>query len=162
MFTIDSAAATLDTKEIVWLGKPCTLTAVPVATLMQLRANWPAPVAPRGVDDKGDYLSPAYQAQLMADSREMQILELAASIDLQVVIGWSVVEGSTVRTRNAAATALSEVLSLPTADMAAASEVWCKEAMKVLGGLSGERLKPLEDAYRALSAVDTAAGARGN
>lgn len=162
MFTIDEAAARLDTKEIQWLGKPCTITAVSVATLMQLRANWPAPVAPRGVDEKGDYLSPAYQAQLIADSREMQILELAAAIDLSVVIGWSVTEGVSVRARNSVATSLSEVLSLSGNELGAASEAWCKEAMKVLGGLSGERLKPLEDAYRALSAVDTAAGARGN
>lgn len=162
MFTIDQAAATLDTKEIQWLGKPCTLTVVPESTLAQIRANWPAPVAPRGADGSGDYLSNAYQAQLIADSREMQILELAAAIDLSVVIGWSVVEGTSIRARNPVATPLSEVLALSGNELGAASEAWCKEAMKVLGGQWKERLKPLEDAYRALSAVDTAAGARGN
>jgi len=162
MFTIDESAALLDTAEITWLGKPCKLTAVSVATMAQLRANWPAPVAPTMENGERDYASPIYQARLMADQKEMGILELAAAIDLSVTIGYTVNTGPASIAKNPAPMALSEVLVLPENEIGAANEAWCKEAMRVLGGMAESRLEPLRAAYEKLATADVAAGAAGN
>lgn len=161
-FTIDEAASILETKEIEWLGKTCKITAVPVATIAQIRANWPAPIAPPGASQTRDYQSPVYQARLIADQQEMRILELAAAIDLAPVFGYSVQTGPLSVAKTPRSMAMSEVLSLPESEMGAATEEWCKAAMKALGGLPEEKLKPLSDAYEELCAADVSAGARGN
>ena len=157
MFTLNTAEAQLDTVNITFLGKPCKVTAVSVGVLAQLRAAKPAPVAP------GDnYNSNAYQAWLMADNREMRVLELAASIDLCVPIEFKMSSGNVVQERRIAACTYSSIASLDPNEHGPAYEAWCKAAGDALGALSAKKLEPLSKAYDALDGVDVAAVARGN
>lgn len=159
-FTIDEAAVQLDTAVITWLGKSCTITAVSVATMAQLRANWPGAIPPKDAAGAPDFASPVYQARIMADQKEMDIIELGAAIDFAPAFGYTV--GGSAVTRNPKPMGLSEVLTLPENEKGPATEEWCKATMKWLGGMSGDKLKPIMDAYAKLGAADVSAGARGN
>lgn len=157
MFTLNTAEAQLDSVDITFLGKPCKVTAVSVGVLAQLRASKPAPVAPND-----NYNSNQYQAWLMADNREMRVLELAASIDLCVPVEFTIIKGNVSQERRIPACTYSSIASLEPSEHGPAYEAWCKAAGNALGSLSSKKLEPLTKAYDALDGVDVEAVARGN